>query len=189
MAGLVGLLVLVGLPIAALLSILTIIGVPLGLLLLFGLLLLLMLGMATAALFLGDAALARMSPARAGATGWRLLLLLLALLLFWVVAQLPAIGRLAVFLLLLAGTGAFARQILGMGAGGSRAEPQPRPSLNPPAAGAVPLARRRLTAAFRPVAQPHGQAALGVALQALDLRERDQRIAVHAHEIRCELVL
>lgn len=127
MAGFVGLLVLVGLPVAALLSILTIIGVPLGLLLLFSLLLLLMLGMATAALFLGDAALARMSPARAGAAGWRLLLLLLALLLFWVVAQLPAIGRLAVFLLLLAGTGAFARQSLGMAVGGSRAEPQPRP--------------------------------------------------------------
>jgi len=107
-SGLLGLALLVGLPLTALLLIVTIIGVPLGLLVLFALLLTLLLGMATAALFVGDTALARLAPARAGGTGWRLLALLLAVLALRLVAWLPIVGGLAVCLLLLAGTGAFA---------------------------------------------------------------------------------
>lgn len=107
-SGLLGLALLIGLPVTALLLIVTIIGVPLGLLLLFALLLALLLGMATAALFVGDTALARLAPARVGATGWRLLALLFALLALWLLSWLPIVGGLVVFLLLLAGTGAFA---------------------------------------------------------------------------------
>lgn len=128
--GLVGLLLLIGIPVAALLSIVTIIGVPLGLLLLFSCMLLLVLGAATAMLTVGDAALTKIKAAAAvDVLGWRLLFLLLAALLLWLVSRVPVVGRLAVFLLLLAGMGAFAQQAWQHLRGGA---------VTPPAAGAGP---------------------------------------------------
>ena len=102
----VGLLLAV--PVLAVLLFITIIGIPLGFAVLLGYGLLLMLGYLTAALSLGDWALSRARPGDAVATGWRILFLLVALVGISLVRLVPWVGDLAVFVLFLAGLGAFA---------------------------------------------------------------------------------
>jgi hypothetical protein len=107
-----GIALLVALPILAVMLIITIIGIPLGFALLLGYGLMLMLGYLTAALAVGDLALARAKPSEAGSFGWRLLFLLLALVAMTLLRQVPWIGGLAVAVLFLAGVGAFALRSL-----------------------------------------------------------------------------
>ena len=103
----VGCVVLVGVPLAAVILTITLIGIPLALMLIFGYVVLLMLGYVIAALFVGDLALERLGGDRIKSLGWRVLFLLLALIVLSIVRQLPLIGGLAVALLFVAGIGAF----------------------------------------------------------------------------------
>jgi cytoskeletal protein CcmA (bactofilin family) len=103
-----GAALLVAVPIVALMLFVTIIGIPLGFAILMGYGLLLMLGYLTAALAIGDWLVARTRPADAEIAGWRMLFLLVALVAIALLRLLPWIGDLAVFVLFLAGLGAFA---------------------------------------------------------------------------------
>jgi cytoskeletal protein CcmA (bactofilin family) len=103
-----GLALLIAVPVVAVVLFVTIIGIPLGFAVLLGYGLILMLGYMTGALAFGDLLLARVRPAEAGAAGWRMLFLLLALVVIALLRRVPWIGELAVFVLFLAGLGAFA---------------------------------------------------------------------------------
>ena len=98
---------LIGVPVVAVMLIFTIIGIPLALMLIFGYVVLFMLGYLIAALFVGDLALERLGGDRVKSVGWRVLFLLLALVLLSIVRHVPLIGELAVALLFVAGIGAF----------------------------------------------------------------------------------
>ncbi len=103
----VGCVMLIGVPLAAVILMITIIGIPLALMMVFGYMVLLMLGYVIAAIFVGDFALERLGGDRVKSVGWRVLFLLLALVLLSIVRQMPLIGGLAVALLFVAGIGAF----------------------------------------------------------------------------------
>ena len=103
----IGCVMLVGVPFAIVILMITIVGIPLALMMIFGYMVLLMLGYVVAAIFVGDFALERLGGERAKQVGWRLLFLLLALVAISVVRHLPLIGGLAVALLFVAGIGAF----------------------------------------------------------------------------------
>ena len=103
----VGCVMLIGVPLAAVIFMITIIGIPLALMMVFGYVVLLMLGYVIAAIFVGDFALERLGGERVKSNGWRVLFLLLALVLLSIVRQLPLVGGLAVALLFVAGIGAF----------------------------------------------------------------------------------
>jgi cytoskeletal protein CcmA (bactofilin family) len=103
----VGCVMLVGVPLAAVILMITVIGIPLALMMIFGYVVLLMLGYVIAALFVGDLALERMGGDRIKSLGWRVLFLLLALVVLSVVRHLPLIGGLTVALLFVGGIGAF----------------------------------------------------------------------------------
>jgi hypothetical protein len=94
-----------------LLLVLTIIGIPLALLFAFGYVALMLFGYLVAAIFVGDTALERLSPARVQSVGWRILFLLLALILIAVVRQVPFVGGIVVALLFVAGIGAFTMRV------------------------------------------------------------------------------
>ena len=98
---------LIGVPVAIVVLMITIIGIPLALMMIFGYIVLWMLGYLIAALFVGDLALERVSAQRAKSLGWRLLFLLLALIALSIVRRVPLVGELAVALLFVAGIGAF----------------------------------------------------------------------------------
>jgi cytoskeletal protein CcmA (bactofilin family) len=103
----VGCLMLTGVPCAIVILMITLIGIPLALMMIFGYIVLLMLGYVIAALFVGDLALERLGGERIKSVGWRVLFLLLALIVLSVVRHVPLIGGLAVALLFVAGIGAF----------------------------------------------------------------------------------
>lgn len=103
-----GVALLVGVPMACVVLTITLVGLPLALMLLFGFLAMLFVGFLVGALFLGDAALARLAVGTRDSLGWRLLFLLLALVAIALVAQVPVLGPLVWWLLLVAGTGALA---------------------------------------------------------------------------------
>ena len=107
-----GFAVLLLVPVLAVLLCVTIIGIPLAFAVLLGYGLLLMLGFLTGALFVGDSALKLARPAALESSGWRILFLLLALIVIAFVRRVPWIGDLAVFVLFLAGLGAFALRSL-----------------------------------------------------------------------------
>ena len=107
-----GLALLVAVPVVAVVLFVTIIGIPLGFAVLMGYALMLMLGYITGALALGDLLLAKAKPAESGSTGWRILFLLLALVAVALVRRVPVVGELAVFVLFLAGFGAFVLRLL-----------------------------------------------------------------------------
>jgi hypothetical protein len=98
---------LVGVPFAIIVLLVTIIGIPLALLLGFGYALLLLLGYLVGAIFLGDFVLGKVGAAKLDSGWWRVLFMFLALVVLAIVKQMPFIGGLAVFLLFLAGIGAF----------------------------------------------------------------------------------
>ena len=103
----IGCVMLIGVPLAAVILMITIIGIPLALMMVFGYMVLLMLGYVIGAIFVGDFALERLGGERVKSVGWRVLFLLLALVLLSIVRHLPLIGGLAVALLFVAGIGAF----------------------------------------------------------------------------------
>jgi cytoskeletal protein CcmA (bactofilin family) len=103
----IGCVMLVGVPLAAVILMITIIGIPLALMMVFGYMVLLMLGYVIAAIFVGDFALEKLGGDRVKSVGWRVLFLLLALVLLSIVRHMPLIGGLVVALLFVAGIGAF----------------------------------------------------------------------------------
>lgn len=106
----VGFSVLIGVPVAAVLLFITLIGIPVGLLALALYAVVLLLGHVVAAVALGDYALGRWAPARAGAPGWRVLGLLGALVALGLVRYVPLVGGLVAMLVFLAGVGALCLQ-------------------------------------------------------------------------------
>ena len=107
-----GLALLVAVPVVAVVLFVTIVGIPLGFAVLLGYALLLMLGYMTGALALGDFLLGKAKPAEVRSAGWRILFLVAALVLIALVRRIPAVGELAVFVLFLAGFGAFSLRAL-----------------------------------------------------------------------------
>lgn len=103
----VGFVMLIGVPFVIAILMITIIGIPLALMMIFGYIVLLMLGYLVAALFIGDLALERLGGERVKSLGWRVLFLLLALIALSIVRHVPLIGGLAVAILFVAGIGAF----------------------------------------------------------------------------------
>ncbi len=102
-----GCIMLIGVPFAIIVLLITIIGIPLALLLGLGYAVLLLLGYLTGAIFVGDFVLGKVGTARLDSVWWRVLFMFLALVALAIVKQLPLIGGLVVFLLFLAGIGAF----------------------------------------------------------------------------------
>ncbi|MGH8251897.1 MAG: bactofilin family protein [Steroidobacteraceae bacterium] len=102
-----GCIMLVGLPFAIIVLLVTVIGIPLALLLVFGYVVLMLLGYLVAAIFVGDSVLERIGGGRIGSLWWRALFLFLALIAIAIVKQLPVVGDLIVLLLFIAGIGAF----------------------------------------------------------------------------------
>jgi cytoskeletal protein CcmA (bactofilin family) len=102
-----GVVMLLGVPFAIIVLLVTVIGIPLALLLVFGYVVLMLLGYLVAAIFVGDMVLERIGKAKADSAWWRVLFMFLALLAIAIVKQVPFIGGLAVTILFIAGIGAF----------------------------------------------------------------------------------
>lgn len=102
-----GCVMLIGVPFAIIVLLITIIGIPLAILLGFGYAVLLLLGYLVGAIFVGDFVLGKIGTAKLDSVWWRALFMFLALVALAIVKQMPFIGGLAVFLLFLAGIGAF----------------------------------------------------------------------------------
>jgi cytoskeletal protein CcmA (bactofilin family) len=106
-SGGLGCVMLIGVPFAIIVLLITVIGIPLALMLAFGYVVLLMLGYVISAIFVGDTVLERLSAAKLDSMGWRMLFMFLALVALAIVRQVPMIGGLVIFLLFVAGIGAF----------------------------------------------------------------------------------
>jgi cytoskeletal protein CcmA (bactofilin family) len=106
-----GLLCLIATPIALVLCAITIIGLPLAVVLLFAYLLALLLGYVSGVVALGQWGLARLAPARAGAAGWQILALVGALVAVAVLRQVPLIGRLVGFAVVVTGIGLLSMEV------------------------------------------------------------------------------
>lgn len=102
-----GFAVFVAVPAGIVLCFITIIGIPLGIAGMFGYGLLLMLGYLNGALAIGDVLLGRLGEPRAGSAGWRIVFLLLALVALALLRHLPWVGAFAVFVVFVAGLGAW----------------------------------------------------------------------------------
>lgn len=107
---LLGVALFVGLPLVAVLLMITVVGIPLGLLAIVVLMALILLGYLATAAALGDALVERRGPAK---TWQRLLATALALLVLFVLGQLPYVGWAVWLLALLFGSGAIALAVLG----------------------------------------------------------------------------
>jgi hypothetical protein len=103
---LLGFIWLVCVPVLALLLLLTVIGIPLALFVAAAYLAVLPLAYVSAAVGVGDWALTRWQAARAAALGWRIGAAGLALLLLNALGNVPWLGALLAFAVLLAGLGA-----------------------------------------------------------------------------------
>lgn len=102
-----GFVMLIGVPFVIVVLLITIIGIPLALLMVFGYLVLLLLGYLTAAIFVGDLALGRINAAKLESPWWRVLFMFLALLAIAIIRQVPLLGGLAIAILFCVGIGAF----------------------------------------------------------------------------------
>ena len=107
----VGRAAVIAVPALSLLLLVTVIGIPLALLALAFYAVWLLLGYLAGAVALGDFALSKLAPARAGSAGWRILGLLVALVALAFVRQLPLLGGLAASLVFLAGVGALCLRV------------------------------------------------------------------------------
>jgi len=107
---LIGFIVLVCVPVAAVLLLVTVIGLPLALLVLLAYPVLLLLGYELTAIGISDWTMRRFAGARAQSPGWRALAAAAAVFLVALLARLPAIGGLLAFLALLVGIGALVLQ-------------------------------------------------------------------------------
>ncbi len=111
---LLGFVVLVCMPFAALFAFVTLIGIPLGLLLTALYLALLPVAYVSAGIGLGELGLRRLRPASAQTTGWRIAAAALALVLLALAGWIPWLGGLVAFAALLAGLGALLLQTRGV---------------------------------------------------------------------------
>lgn len=102
-----GFAMLIGVPLSVVVLLITIIGIPLALLLVFGYVVLMLLGYLIAAIFVGDMALERVGKAKLDSVWWRALFMFLAMIAIGIVKIVPFLGGLVVFLLFIAGIGAF----------------------------------------------------------------------------------
>jgi hypothetical protein len=107
---LLGFVLLVCTPFAALIAFITLIGIPLGLLLTALYLALLPVGYVSAGIGLGDWGLRRLRPANAPSQGWRIAAAALALVLLALAGWVPWLGWLVALTVLLAGLGALLLQ-------------------------------------------------------------------------------
>jgi cytoskeletal protein CcmA (bactofilin family) len=105
-----GFIAFAAVPVAAVLLTLSVIGLPLALLAMLVYFALLKVGYVTAGIALGDAALGRWQAARATQRGWRALFAALGVLAIGLVALVPWLGAIVVFLALIAGMGALLLQ-------------------------------------------------------------------------------
>ena len=103
---LIGFVLLVCVPVAALILLITIIGIPLALLLICLYLVLLLGGYVASCIALGEWALQRFRPAASGAMPWRLGAAALAVLVVALLARIPFLGGLVSLFALLLGVGA-----------------------------------------------------------------------------------
>lgn len=103
---LAGFIVLVCVPFAAVVLMITLVGLPVALVVLLLYFALLLVGYASAAVTLGDVALARLRSGDAARTAWRIGAAMAAMLLLALVGRIPYLGGLVVFLALIAGIGA-----------------------------------------------------------------------------------
>jgi hypothetical protein len=107
---LLGFVVLVCVPFAALFAFVTLIGIPLGLLLTALYLALLPVAYVSAGIGLGELGLRRLRPASAQTTGWRIAAAAFALVLLALAGWIPWLGGMVAFAALLAGLGALLLQ-------------------------------------------------------------------------------
>lgn len=105
-----GLIALVGIPVVAIVALVTVIGIPVGLLALLAYPILLLVGYVLAAVALGDMALSRMQPNRAGERNRRIIASVVALLLLGLLAQIPVLGAFLGLIVLVVGLGALLQQ-------------------------------------------------------------------------------
>jgi cytoskeletal protein CcmA (bactofilin family) len=105
-----GLAIVAAVPLVAVVLLITIVGIPLALLLVPAYFLLLFLGWATAALFVGQRGLEALRPGRIDSRGAQLVALFLALVALWLVRQIPLVGGLIAFIALVLGIGALTWQ-------------------------------------------------------------------------------
>lgn len=117
MSLLLGFVLLVCVPVAALLALITLIGIPLGLLLIALYFALLPVAYVSTAIALGDWALQRWRSAAAGALRWRIGAAAVALLALALMGRLPWLGGLVALAALLAGMGALLLQTRRLWAG------------------------------------------------------------------------
>lgn len=106
-----GFIVLVCTPVAVLMLFATVVGIPLGLLLVLLYLMLLPLAWVGSAIGIGDRVLARVSPANATRTRWRIVGALLAAVALALVWRIPWVGSIMALAVLLAGLGAWTWQL------------------------------------------------------------------------------
>ncbi len=102
-----GLALLVTLPVAAILLMLTVIGIPLGMTVLLLYPFALVIGYLTAAYFVAERGAAKLRQGMAMTRGGQILSLVLALLALAVIGLVPILGGLVIFIVLLAGLGAW----------------------------------------------------------------------------------
>ena len=112
MSLLLGFVLLVCVPAAALILMITIIGIPLALVTIALYLALLPVGYASAGIALGAWALQRFKSDRASQRGWRIASALLAVLLLALLGRIPAVGAIVGFASLVAGLGALLLQVI-----------------------------------------------------------------------------
>jgi cytoskeletal protein CcmA (bactofilin family) len=110
MSLLIGFIVLICVPVAAVLLLITVIGIPLALLTLALYSALLIVGYTMTGIGVGDWVLRRFRAADASRSGWRTGAAVVALLAIAILARVPVLGRLLTFVVLIAGVGALALQ-------------------------------------------------------------------------------
>lgn len=103
---LAGFIAIVCIPFAVILLMITVIGIPLAMVVLLGYLILLVLGYVATAVSAGDAAVRRSRAADAQRSSWRVPAAAAAMLALTLIARIPFIGGLAVFVAVIIGIGA-----------------------------------------------------------------------------------
>jgi cytoskeletal protein CcmA (bactofilin family) len=97
---------LVAVPVLAVLLLASVVGIPLALALLAAYLILLLAGFLVGVLSLGELGLSHLAPTRSHSRAGLVAALILALAVLWLLRQIPVLGGLLTFLILLFGTGA-----------------------------------------------------------------------------------
>lgn len=121
---LLGFITLICVPIAAVILMVTVIGIPLAFAVLLLYFLMLIVGYAAVGVVVGDAALLRLRSRDSARIGWRVGAAMAAMLLLALLAKIPVVGGVLVFVALLAGVGAIVLAIRAR----TSAAPHPTPA-------------------------------------------------------------